>query len=138
MYSEYLAKEIGFYQDPYSNFGRLAMELWRAARLVVDTGLHYKQWTREQAVAYLVANTPNAEYDCQRAIERYIAMPGQATAYMIGKLRIVELREMAEDALGEAFDIRAFHDTVLGSGAVPLDQLEMNVQALIQRTLVSR
>jgi uncharacterized protein (DUF885 family) len=114
------------------------MELWRAARLVVDTGLHYKQWTREQAVAYLVANTPNAEYDCQRAIERYIAMPGQATAYMIGKLRIVELREMAEDALGEAFDIRAFHDTVLGSGAVPLDQLEMNVQALIQRTLASR
>ena len=138
LYSEYLAKEMGFYQDPYSNFGRLAMELWRAARLVVDTGLHHKQWTREQAVAYLVANTPNAEYDCQRAIERYIAMPGQATAYMIGKLRIVELREMAEDALGEAFDIRAFHDTVLGSGAVPLDQLEMNVQALIQRTLASR
>ena len=138
LYSEYLAKEMGFYQDPYSNFGRLAMELWRAARLVVDTGLHHKQWTREQAVAYLVANTPNAEYDCQRAIERYIAMPGQATAYMIGKLRIVELREMAEDALGEAFDIRAFHDTVLGSGAVPLDQLETNVQALIQRTLASR
>jgi uncharacterized protein (DUF885 family) len=138
LYSEYLAKEMGFYQDPYSNFGRLAMELWRAARLVVDTGLHYKQWTREQAVDYLIANTPNAEYDCQRAIERYIAMPGQATAYMIGKLRIVELREMAEDALGEAFDIRAFHDTVLGSGAVPLDQLETNVQALIQRTLANR
>ena len=97
LYSEYLAREMGFYEDPYSNFGRLAMELWRAARLVVDTGLHYKQWTREQAVAYLMANTPNAEYDCQKAIERYIAMPGQATAYMIGKLRIVELREMAEE-----------------------------------------
>ena len=138
LYSEYLAKEMGFYQDPYSNFGRLAMELWRAARLVVDTGLHHKQWTREEAVAYLVANTPNAEYDCQRAIERYIAMPGQATAYMIGKLRIVELREMAEEALGEQFDIRAFHDTVLGSGAVPLDQLEANIQGLIQRTLASR
>jgi uncharacterized protein (DUF885 family) len=138
LYSEYLAKEMGFYQDPYSNFGRLAMELWRAARLVVDTGLHHKQWTREQAVAYLVANTPNAEYDCQRAIERYIAMPGQATAYMIGKLRIVELREMAQEALGEQFDIRVFHDTVLGSGAVPLDQLEANVQGLIQRTLASR
>ena len=135
LYSEYLAREMGFYQDPYSNFGRLAMELWRAARLVVDTGLHYKRWTREQAVAYLVANTPNAEYDCQRAIERYIAMPGQATAYMIGKLRIVELREMAEETLGTRFDIGAFHDTVLGSGAVPLDQLEANVQELIQRTL---
>ena len=138
LYSEYLAKEIGFYQDPYSNFGRFAMELWRAARLVVDTGLHYKRWTREEAVAYLVANTPNAEYDCQRAIERYIAMPGQATAYMIGKLRIVELREIAEEALGEQFDIRAFHDTVLGSGAVPLDQLEANIQGLIQRTLAGR
>ena len=135
LYSEYLARELGFYQDPYSNFGRLAMELWRAARLVVDTGLHYKRWTREQAVAYLVANTPNAEYDCQRAIERYIAMPGQATAYMIGKLRIVELREMAEETLGTRFDIGAFHDTVLGSGAVPLDQLEANIQGLIQRTL---
>ncbi len=137
LYSEYLAKEMGFYQNPYSNFGRLAMELWRAARLVVDTGLHYKQWTREEAVAYLIANTPNAEYDCQRAIERYIAMPGQATAYMIGKLRIVELRDMAQEALGEQFDIRAFHDTVLGSGAVPLDQLEANVQKLIQATLSS-
>jgi uncharacterized protein (DUF885 family) len=135
LYSEYLAREMGFYQDPYSNFGRLAMELWRAARLVVDTGLHHKQWTREQAVAYLVANTPNAEYDCERAIERYIAMPGQATAYMIGKLRIVELREMARNALGDQFDIRAFHDAVLGTGAVPLDQLEANIQSLVQATL---
>ena len=137
LYSEYLAKEMGFYQDPYSNFGRLAMELWRAARLVVDTGLHHKQWTREQAVAYLVANTPNAVYDCQRAIERYIAMPGQATAYMIGKLRIVELREMARQALGDRFDIRAFHDVVLGSGAVPLDQLEVHVQRLVQDVLAT-
>ncbi|MDB2643281.1 DUF885 domain-containing protein [Luminiphilus sp.] len=137
LYSEYLAKEMGFYQDPYSNFGRLSMELWRAARLVVDTGLHHKQWTREQAVAYLVANTPNAVYDCQRAIERYIAMPGQATAYMIGKLRIVELREMARQALGDRFDIRAFHDVVLGSGAVPLDQLEVHVQRLVQDVLAT-
>jgi uncharacterized protein (DUF885 family) len=138
LYSEYLAKEMGFYQDPYSNFGRLSMELWRAARLVVDTGLHHKQWTREQAVAYLVANTPNAVYDCQRAIERYIAMPGQATAYMIGKLRIVELREMARQALGDRFDIRAFHDVVLGSGAVPLDQLEAHVQRLVQDVLATK
>ena len=86
----------------------------------------------------LIPLEPNAEYDCQRAIERYIAMPGQATAYMIGKLRIVELREMAEEALGEQFDIRAFHDTILGFGAVPLDQLEANIQNLIQRTLASR
>ncbi len=135
LYSEYLAKEMGFYQDPYSNFGRLAMELWRAARFVVDTGLHHKQWTRQQAVAYLVANTPNTVYDCQRAIERYIAMPGQATAYMIGKLRIVELREMARQALGDRFDIRAFHDVVLGSGAIPLDQLEVHVQRLVQDVL---
>ena len=138
LYSEYLAKEMGFYQDPYSNFGRLSMELWRAARLVVDTGLHHKQWTREQAVAYLVTNTPNAVYDCQRAIERYIAMPGQATAYMIGKLRIVELIEMARQALGDRFDIRAFHDVVLGSGAVPLDQLEVHVQRLVQDVLATK
>ena len=137
LYSEYLAREMGFYQEPWSNFGRLAMELWRAARLVVDTGLHHKQWTREQAVAYLVANTPNAEYDCERAIERYIAMPGQATAYMIGKLRIVELRDLAREALGDRFDLRQFHDVVLGSGAVPLDQLEVNVQRFIQETLAS-
>ena len=136
LYSEYLAREMGFYQEPWSNFGRLAMELWRAARLVVDTGLHHKQWTREQAVAYLVANTPNAKYDCERAIERYIAMPGQATAYMIGKLRIVELRELAEETLGNQFDLRQFHDVVLGSGAVPLDVLEANVRSLIQDTLV--
>ena len=138
LYSEYLAKEMGFYQDPYSNFGRLSMELWRAARLVVDTGLHHKQWTREQAVAYLVTNTPNAVYDCQRAIERYIAMPGQATAYMIGKLRIVELREMARQALGDRFDIRAFHDVVLESGAVPIDQLEAHVQRLVQDVLATK
>jgi uncharacterized protein (DUF885 family) len=137
LYSEYLAREMGFYQEPWSNFGRLAMELWRAARLVVDTGLHHKQWTREQAVAYLVANTPNAKYDCERAIERYIAMPGQATAYMIGKLRIVELRELAEETLGNQFDLRQFHDVVLGSGAVPLDVLESNIRNLIQDALVT-
>jgi len=131
LYSEYLAKEMGFYQDPYSEFGRLAMELWRAARLVVDTGLHAKRWSREDAIQYLVENTPNAEWDCTKAIERYIAMPGQATAYMIGKIRILELRQKAESALGEQFDIREFHDTVLKHGPVPLSVLEDNVMAMV-------
>jgi len=98
---------------------------------VVDTGLHSKRWTREEAIAYLIENTPNAEWDCTKAIERYIAMPGQATAYMVGKIRILELREMARELLGEQFDIREFHDTVLGSGPVPLDVLEANIKAMI-------
>lgn len=133
LYSEYLSKEMGFYQDPYSEFGRLAMELWRAARLVVDTGLHSKRWTREEAITYLINNTPNAEWDCTKAIERYIAMPGQATAYMIGKIRILTLREKAREALGDKFDIREFHDTVLGSGPVPLDVLARQIDAMIAR-----
>jgi uncharacterized protein (DUF885 family) len=132
LYTEQLAHEMGFYEDPYSRFGQLAMELWRAARLVVDTGIHSKRWSREEAIAYLVNNTPNAEYDCIKAIERYIAMPGQATAYMIGKLRIVELREQAREALGDKFDIRLFHDTVLGSGPVPLSKLAENIDAMVR------
>ena len=135
LYTEQLAYEMGFYEDPYSRFGQLAMELWRAARLVVDTGIHSKRWSREEAIAYLVNNTPNAEYDCIKAIERYIAMPGQATAYMIGKLRIVELREQAREALGDKFDIRLFHDTVLGSGPVPLNKLVENIDAMVRAQL---
>ncbi|WP_229801659.1 DUF885 domain-containing protein [Halioglobus japonicus] len=131
LYSELLPKEMGFYEDPYSDFGRLAMELWRAARLVVDTGIHSKQWTRQQAIDYLIENTPNPAGDARKAIERYIAMPGQATAYMIGKLKIVELREKARTALGEDFDIRAFHDEVLKDGPVPLSILEQKIDALI-------
>ncbi len=131
LYSELLPKEMGFYPDPYANFGRLAMELWRAARLVVDTGIHSKRWTREQAIDYLVKNTPNSLGDCTRAIERYIAMPGQATAYMIGKLKILELRERARSALGEDFDIRDFHDLVLKDGPIPLSLLERKVDQLI-------
>ena len=134
LYSEYLPKEMGFYQDPYSDFGRLAMELWRAARLVVDTGLHDKKWTREQAIDYLTTNTPNPEGDCIKAIERYIVMPGQATAYKIGMLKILELREKAEDALGDQYDIRDFHDAFLASGPVPLNILEENVDRYIART----
>ncbi|MEO0981932.1 MAG: DUF885 domain-containing protein [Pseudomonadota bacterium] len=135
LYCEYLPKEYGFYEDPYSDFGRLAMELWRAARLVVDTGLHHKRWTREEAIAYLVENTPNPEGDAVKAIERYLVMPGQATAYKIGMLKILELRSRAEDALGEAYDIREFHEVVLRNGPVPLAVLEAQVDAYIAETL---
>ncbi|MEM6653850.1 MAG: DUF885 domain-containing protein, partial [Pseudomonadota bacterium] len=135
LYSEFLPKEMGFYQDPYSDFGRLAMELWRAARLVVDTGLHAKRWTRQDAIDYLLENTPNPEGDCRKAIERYIVMPGQATAYKIGMIKILDLREHARTRLGDAFDIRDFHDVVLKDGPVPLQILEENVEAWISAQL---
>jgi uncharacterized protein (DUF885 family) len=131
LYSEYLPKEMGFYEDPYSDFGRLAMELWRAARLVVDTGLHDKKWSREKAIDYLVTNTPNPEGDCVKAIERYIVMPGQATAYKIGMNKILDLREKAKTALGEDYDIREFHDVVLRNGPVSLSVLEDQVDGYI-------
>ncbi len=123
LYTELVPKEMGFYEDPYSDFGRLAMELWRACRLVVDTGIHEFKWTRGRAIDYLLENTPNPKGDCVKAIERYIVMPGQATAYKIGMLEIQKLRREAEAALGEAFDLRAFHDLVLTTGPVPLEIL---------------
>ncbi|MCR9271290.1 MAG: DUF885 domain-containing protein [Hyphomonadaceae bacterium] len=135
LYSEFLPKEMGFYEDPYSDFGRLAMELWRAARLVVDTGLHEKRWTREEAIDYLLENTPNPEGDCRKAIERYIVMPGQATAYKIGMIKILDLREDARARLEDKFDIRDFHDVVLKDGPVPLQILEENVEAWITAQL---
>ncbi len=131
LYSEALGKEIGFYEDPYSDFGRLAMELWRAARLVVDTGIHHKRWTRAEAISYLVENTPNPEGDAVKAIERYIVMPGQATAYKIGMLKMQELRRRAETALGDRFDIRKFHDILIGGGAMPLAILEEEIDRWI-------
>ncbi len=131
LYSEELGKDMGFYTDPYSDFGRLQMELWRAARLVVDTGLHSKRWSREEAIAYLTQNTPNPEGDIRKAIERYAVYPGQATAYMIGKLKIMELRERAREAFGDEFDIRQFHELVLANGPVPLSILEEQVDAWI-------
>lgn len=133
LYSEFLPKEMGFYEDPYSDFGRLAMEIWRAARLVVDTGIHHKKWTRQEAIDYLLENTPNPENDCIKAIERYIVMPGQATAYKIGMLKIIELREDAKKSLGDKFDIREFHDVVLKSGPLPLDILEAQVAEWVAR-----
>ncbi|WP_109299039.1 DUF885 family protein [Aquimarina sp. AU474] len=124
LYNEYLPKEIGLYNDPYSDFGRLAMELWRACRLVVDTGIHAKKWTREEGIKYYTDNTPNAESDAIKMVERHIVMPSQATAYKIGMNKILELREDARKKLGDKFDIKEFHDVVLTNGAVPLNILE--------------
>jgi uncharacterized protein (DUF885 family) len=128
LYSELVPKEIGFYSDPYSDFGRLAMELWRSCRLVVDTGIHSKKWTREEGIEYYKANTPNSEGDCVKMVERHIVMPGQATAYKIGMNKIIELREDAKIQLEKDFDLREFHDVVLLNGAVPLNILEEMVQ----------
>jgi uncharacterized protein (DUF885 family) len=131
LYSERLGKDMGQYDDPYSDFGRLQLELHRAIRLVVDSGLHHKRWTRAQAIKYVEDNSADAKGGIVKAIERYIVYPGQATAYMVGKLKIEELRERARAALGAPFDIKGFHDAVLLSGPVPLDILERNVDAWI-------
>jgi uncharacterized protein (DUF885 family) len=124
LYCEQLGKEMGMYQDPYSDFGRLSMQAWRAARLVVDTGIHYKRWTRQEAIDYLVENTPSPESECVIAIDRYVVQPGQATCYMIGKLKILKLRETAQHMLGNAFDLREFHEVLLTNGSVTLEMLE--------------
>ncbi|MFN3932026.1 MAG: DUF885 domain-containing protein [Brevundimonas sp.] len=131
LYAERLGKEMGFYQDPYSDFGRLSTELWRAVRLVTDTGLHAKRWSREDAIAYFRQNSLLSERDIVKEVERYITSPGQATSYKIGELKIMELRQKAQTALGERFDIKDFHAVVLGSGSVPLDVLEDQVDAWI-------
>lgn len=131
LYSERLGKEMGFYQDPYSDFGRLSLEMWRAIRLVTDTGMHAKRWSREQAIDYFRQNTLLSERDIVKEVERYIANPGQATSYKIGQLEIVRLRREAEAKLGAKFDVRAFHDTVLGSGPLPLDVLGEQVRAFV-------
>lgn len=124
LYSEYLPLEMGFYTNPYSNYGRLSMELFRACRLVVDTGIHFKKWTRKQGIDYYTTNTSFSERECERMVERHIVMPGQATAYKIGMMKILELRKNAKEELGDKFDLREFHEVVLTSGAVPLDILE--------------
>jgi uncharacterized protein (DUF885 family) len=134
LYSERLGKEVGFYKDPYSDYGRLSDELLRANRLVLDTGVHYKHWTRQQMVDWFHAHSSDDEPDLQSETDRYITWPGQALAYKLGQLKILSLREKAKQALGARFDIRAFHDAVLDGGALPLDVLEAHVDAWIAAT----
>lgn len=134
LYAEKLCKEMGLYQDPYRDFGRLQLELHRAIRLVVDSGIHHKRWTREQAIKYVEDNSADAKGGIVKAIERYIVYPGQATAYMIGKLKIEELRAKAKTQLGAKYDDRQFHDTILLAGSMPLSMLETRVDEWIART----
>ena len=134
LYSESLGQEMGLYEDPYDKFGQLTYEMWRAVRLVVDTGIHHKHWTRQQAIDFFKANAAKTELDIVNEVDRYIATPGQAVAYKIGELRIKELRREAATTLGPQFDLRAFHDAVLGSGAIPLDVLSANVHRWLGTT----
>ena len=136
LYAEKLCKEMGLYTDPYRDFGRLQLELHRAIRLVVDSGLHHKRWTREQAIKYVEDNSADAKGGIVKAIERYAVYPGQATAYMVGKLKIEELRAKAKAQLGARYDDRQFHDTILLAGSMPLELLEKRVDDWIARTRV--
>ena len=133
LYSEKLSKEMGQFKDPYMDFGRLTAEMWRAIRLVVDTGLHSKGWTQEQSVQYFFDNSAIPESAVRSEVRRYITTPGQATSYKIGMLKIEELRARAEAALGNNFDIRGFHDVVLGGGALPMPLLESRVNNWIAK-----
>jgi len=131
LYAKRLGKEIGFYQDVYSDYGRLENEMWRAIRLVVDTGVHEKHWSREQMVDFFHRYTAMDEPNVQTEVDRYIAWPGQALAYKLGQLEILRLREKARQKLGDKFDLRAFHDEVVGSGPLPLDVLHSQVETWI-------
>jgi uncharacterized protein (DUF885 family) len=126
-----LGLELGLYEDPYSDFGRLSYEAWRACRLVVDSGIHYFGWTRQQAIDFMAEHTALAMHNIRSEVDRYIAWPGQALAYKVGELKLRELRSRATERLGERFDVRRFHDAVLAGGAVPLSLLEKQVEAWI-------
>ncbi len=134
LYTERLGLEMGFYRDPYSEFGRLSYEMWRACRLVVDSGMHYLGWSREQAIDFMAQHTALSPHNIRAEVDRYISWPGQALAYKVGELKIRQLRERAEEQLGDKFDVREFHDVVLGSGAVPLSVLEQNVDEYIAQS----
>ncbi|MXW72718.1 MAG: DUF885 domain-containing protein [Gammaproteobacteria bacterium] len=138
LYTEWLGIEMGVYTTPYEHFGRLSYEMWRACRLVIDTGIHAKGWTRDRAVAFLADNTSLSLTNVENEINRYIAWPGQALGYKLGELKIKELRRRAEDALGSEFDVRAFHDAVLANGALPLPILERQIDRFIARSLNAR
>ena len=131
LYSEKLGVEMGVYETPYDDFGRLSYEMWRACRLVIDTGLHAKGWSRQQAIDYLAENTALSLHNVQTEVDRYIAWPGQALAYKMGELTILELRAKAERELGDKFDIREFHDAILTGGGLPLDILRERIDAYI-------
>jgi prolyl oligopeptidase len=133
LYAESLGDEMGLYDDPYSKFGQLTYEMWRAVRLVVDTGIHAFHWDRRRAIDYFLENTPKTELDVTNEVDRYIVWPGQALAYKIGQLEIRRLREEARAALGDRFDVREFHDVVLQDGAIPLDLLGQEVEAWITK-----
>ena len=135
LYSESLGDDMGFYRDPYSKFGQLTYEMWRAIRLVVDTGMHSLGWSRQEAIDYFKANTGKTEHDIVVEVDRYIVNPGQALAYKIGELKLQELRAWSEEQLGDAFDVRAFHDEVLGNGALPLSVLETHIHEWVAATL---
>ena len=138
LYSERLGYDMGLYQDPYSRYGQLVYDMWRAVRLVVDTGIHYFGWSRERAINFFLANAAKTEADIVNEIDRYIGWPGQALAYKIGQLKMLELRENAEIALGTAFDIRSFHDHLLGAGAIPLDALEVRMDTWLEGQLAAQ
>ena len=133
LYSEKLGVEMGVYRTPYEHFGRLSYEMWRACRLVIDTGLHSKGWTRDQAMDYLASNTALSLHNVQTEVDRYISWPGQALAYKMGELAIWELRAKAEKELGDKFDIRDFHDTVLTGGGLPIELLRKQIDLYIER-----
>jgi prolyl oligopeptidase len=137
LYSERLGYDMGLYKDPYSRYGQLVYDMWRAVRLVVDTGIHYFGWSRQKAIDYFIANAAKSEADIINEIDRYIGWPGQALAYKIGQMKMLELRGEAETALGEHFDIRSFHDHMLGAGALPLDILETRMDAWLAQQLAA-
>ena len=138
LYSERLGYDMGLYKDPYSRYGQLVYDMWRAVRLVVDTGIHYFGWSRQKAIDYFIANAAKSEADIINEIDRYIGWPGQALAYKIGQMKMLELRGEAETALGEDFDIRAFHDHMLSAGALPLDILERRMDAWLAKQVAAR